>query len=122
MTWQPVPLKQASRQNRARHSLSRSHGWMLSFLALLSAVAASEPYIAPSSQPGWEETDPWFLWAEEVWIKPCSARLPRLLHGLCMYGPAFVLAMALFGTVALLAYFEDRSKKRAEAEKAKKAD
>ena len=68
---------------------------------------------APSNQPGYVETDPFFNWAEEAWIIPCQAKLPKPLHGLCMYGPAFAVMLTLILTVALLAWCEERGKKKA---------
>ena len=76
---------------------------------------------APSNQPGFVETDPFFLWAEEFWIQPCTAQLPQPLHGLCMYGPAFAVMLMLVLVVVMLAWCEERSKKKqAVEEKASK--
>ena len=30
-----------------------------------------------SEREAFEETDPFFLWAEEVWIQPCMAYMPK---------------------------------------------
>ena len=65
---------------------------------------------APSNQPGYVETDPFFNWAEEAWIIPCQAKLPKPLHGLCMYGPVFGFCFLLLLIVSLLAFCERRQK------------
>ena len=57
------------------------------------------------------------LWVEDAWIKPCTASLPQPMHGMCMYGPMFLLGVILLGTVAMLAWCEQRQKKKEEAKK-----
>ena len=49
--------------------------------------------VARENQAQYVETDPFFNWAEEAWIIPCQAKLPKPLHGLCMYGPAFAVML-----------------------------
>ena len=66
---------------------------------------------AQSASSEYVETDPIFLFFEETWIQPCTARLPQLLHGLCMFFPAAVAGIVVGGLVALLAWNERRSKK-----------
>ena len=93
--------------------------------ALFNAPMSANPHktdSAPSNQPGYVETDPFFNWAEEAWIIPCQAKLPKPLHGLCMYGPAFAVMLTLILTVALLAWCEERGKKKAPPVEEKKPD
>ena len=74
--------------------------------------------VSKSSSASYEETDPFFLWAEEYWISPCMAQMPKPLHGLCMYGPAFILMLMIVGLVAVLMYCENRGKAKSLAEAA----
>ena len=76
--------------------------------------------LSKSEQPGFEETDPFFLWAEEAWIKPCTAKMPKLMHGFCTFGPAFAFVAVLLGIVAMLAWCENRNKAKAAPPSAKK--
>ena len=59
---------------------------------------------AKSSAEDYEEIDPFFNFAERVWVKPCMEKVPREVHGLCMYFPAFGFMMIFVLGVALLAY------------------
>ena len=76
---------------------------------------------AKSAQADFVETDPIFLWAEENWIQPCMATLPQPLHGLCMYGPVFVIFGLMVAVVALLAYCEKKQKTEPAAAASTKA-
>ena len=78
-----------------------------------------------TNDDSYEETDPFFLWAESLWIGPCTAQLPRYLHGLCLYLPAFALMFTLVMSVALLAYCNNPSKEApplAQKKKTKKTE
>ena len=74
--------------------------------------------MAASHKETFEETDPLFLMVEEHWIKPCMAKLPQPLHGMCMYLPMFGMFAMLLCIVALLAWCERRSKAKAAAAEA----
>lgn len=65
-----------------------------------------------------EETDPFFLFAEEYWIQPCFAQTPKYLHGLCMYGPAFIVIAFILSLALILVACEQRSKAKATAAEA----
>ena len=76
--------------------------------------------MAASAKEGFEETDPLFLMVEEHWIKPCTAQLPRPLHGMCLYLPMFGMFAMLLCVVGLLAWCDTRSKAKAAAAEAGK--
>ena len=63
-----------------------------------------------------EETDPIFMWVEKNWAEPCTAAMPKALHGLCMFAPALMVAMVLIGFVSILIWCESRSKSKQSIE------
>ena len=77
---------------------------------------------AASADASYVETDPIFLFFEETWIQPCTAQLPKPLHGLCMFAPALLAGILLVSLAACLAWSESRKKpKEGSAEAAKPA-
>ena len=50
---------------------------------------------------------------EEQWIQPCMASVPPFMHGMCMYGPMFILMFLFTLIVAVLAWCERRQKAQA---------
>ena len=74
------------------------------------------PNGAKSSQPDFVESDPLFNLVEKIWIQPCTATLPKYMHGLCLFGPAFAFVAVLVLIVALMAYCEKKQKAAAAAE------
>ena len=78
--------------------------------------------IAPGDTQHISETEAWlFLTMEEQWIKPCRAYVGDPLLGLCMFGPAFAVALCIMLPVLFISMRQQRqAAAEAEAAKAKK--
>jgi hypothetical protein len=78
-------------------------------------MAPSPPYrgavdIAPLDTENISSTEAWmFMAMEEYWIKPCHARLGDSLLGLCMFGPAFIVAACILLPTLFLAMRQQRA-------------
>ena len=70
---------------------------------------------APGRKADFDEQDPLFNFLETAWIVPCMSRVHPLLHGLCMYAPALLVAILVILLVSTLAWCEARDKKKKAA-------
>mmetsp|Transcript_16129 Transcript_16129/g.38519 ORF Transcript_16129/g.38519 Transcript_16129/m.38519 type:complete len:97 (+) Transcript_16129:54-344(+) len=50
---------------------------------------------------------------EEYWVGPCSAKLPEIMHGMCIVVPAASLCLCLVLIVVLLKWLDERKAKSA---------
>jgi len=75
--------------------------------------------ISPRDTENISEVEAWlFTTMEEQWIKPCRAYVGDPLLGLCMFGPAFMVALCILLPTLFLAM---RQQRQAAAEAAKAA-
>jgi len=91
---------------------------------LFFSGAAFIPHAARRRMPqphtnaaNFEETDALFVWVEKNWAEPCTAAMPKPLHGLCMFAPALMMALVLLALVSILICCESRSKSKQAIEK-----
>lgn len=90
------------------------------------SMAPSPPYrgavdITPLDTENISDTEAWlFTTMEEYWIKPCHARLGDALIGMCMFGPAFVVAACILLPTLFLAMRQQRAADMAAQQQKKK--
>ena len=75
------------------------------------------PQAQTNNVGSFEETDPLFLWVEKNWAEPCTAAMPKALHGLCMFAPALMVASLLLAFVSIMIWCDNRSKAKQVTEK-----
>ena len=64
------------------------------------------------------------LWIEEQFTAPCMEIFPlgQIGHGFCNFVPAFIVFPCIIGPIALLAWWEQRNKRKAKEAAATKKD
>jgi len=84
-------------------------------------IDEDSPLGPASRHAGKADTEAWlFTTMEEYWIKPCHARLGDALIGMCMFGPAFVVAACILLPTLFLAMRQQRAADMAAQQQKKK--
>merc|ERR1711935_894196 len=99
------------RRPRWRWSQMATHAWWPLVLA------AQQQRMGGGMMPDrpQHQTEPdWLMRAvEEYWVGPCSAKLPEIMHVMCIVVPAVSVCLCLVLTVVLLKWLDERKAKSA---------
>lgn len=80
--------------------------------ALILAAQQRRPAgggVVPNRPQGSDIEPDWIVSiVEQYWVGPCSAKLPEIMHGMCIVVPAMVVCICLVLAVVLLKWCSER--------------